>query len=204
MRNKYFSFLFSALLACTAFPAFSAGNGDVQTRLDGYKTSVGVDGDYNKAREFLADSEAVSTAENTQAGMALEAQAKALDELARILNMDWDKDNYNSLSTVLAVRLGKDTPLAKIKAIGYKPEKFMPNAKLNVYIFFNGILCYGVYMLFSGGFGPVTSFSALACILLLAFVTTVIANLTLVYAIKTIGSTMRPAFTLIYPSNREN
>jgi len=66
----------------------------------------------------------------------------------------------------------------------------MPNAKLNVYIFFNGILCYGVYMLFSGGFGPVTSFSALACILLLAFVTTVIANLTLVYAIKTIGSTM--------------
>jgi|GEM_PF-868636 len=125
MRNKYFSFLFSALLACTAFPAFSAGNGDVQTRLDGYKTSVGVDGDYNKAREFLADSEAVSTAENTQAGMALEAQAKALDELARILNMDWDKDNYNSLSTVLAVRLGKDTPLAKIKAIGYKPEKFM-------------------------------------------------------------------------------
>lgn len=65
----------------------------------------------------------------------------------------------------------------------------MPNIKLNAFIFGNGILYYGIYLLCSGGIPVLCSARLLLLAAGLAFITTVIANLALVKAIKEIGST---------------
>ena len=89
-----------------------------------------------------------------------------------------------ALATVSAASYGIYLVLIKQFSINS-----MPNIKLNAFIFGNGILYYGFYLLCSGGIPCLHSVRLLLLAAGLAFITTVVANITLVKAVKEIGST---------------
>ena len=77
--------------------------------------------------------------------------------------------------------------------------RHLESTKLNFYVFFLGMVYMAIFAMFTGGIQPVTNGLSLLSLIMLGLIPTALSNITLVLAIKRIGSTLTAVLGALEP-----
>lgn len=104
--------------------------------------------------------------------------------------LSWDPSGKTSIQGIIIVLISAVCYALYIIRVNRSRAATMDGTKLVFYVMFLGALIFGAEALRQGNFKPITTSLQLTHLLALSFVCTFITNVSLVYSVKRIGSTM--------------